>query len=225
MAAHAPKLFVISLVYVVALTAIMELQVRLPGTGRAYNLFLEQLQAGAEPSFSLFLNNLRPYWFVSAVVLWFAGSVVRVSFMSRCLGTARSAFCSGGSGSSNIKFFSRVLAILAISTVLTALWSTLFVFPGIAAHYRYRQAYYILLDDKGKSAMLCIRESKLIMRGNKFDLFLLDFSFFGWSALNILVAVIAPVPFIFPILGVGLSPYVGLSRAAFYDFILGRLTA
>lgn len=74
----------------------------------------------------------------------------------------------------------RVAWYQIISTVLIALWSMLFVIPGIIASYRYRQGLYILLDHPEMSVMECIRASKYMMVGHKMELFWLDLSFFGW---------------------------------------------
>ena len=93
----------------------------------------------------------------------------------------------------------------------------LFVIPGIIASYRYRLAYYILIDDPGKGALQCINESKLMMHGKKLDLLTIDISFIGWYILDLAVVFIIPSPIALPIVSIWLSPYLGLTRAAFYE--------
>jgi hypothetical protein len=119
----------------------------------------------------------------------------------------------------------KILLIHILTNVFIALWSLLFVFPGIIAYYRYRQAYYILLDDPEKGVLQCIRESKTLMAGCKVDLFMLDISFLGWYVLDIMLAVLLPLPFALPIVAVWLMPYEGISRASFYDAVVQRLAA
>ena len=63
------------------------------------------------------------------------------------------------------------------------LWSLLFVIPGIIATYRYAMAAYILAEHPDMGANEAITASKEMMKGNKFRLFCLEFSFIGWGLL------------------------------------------
>jgi len=62
-------------------------------------------------------------------------------------------------------------------------WSLLFIIPGIVAAYSYSQARYILFADPEKSPAQCIDESTALMRGHKWELFILDLSFILWGLL------------------------------------------
>ena len=98
--------------------------------------------------------------------------------------------------------------VMRFFTVLyTVLWSLLLVVPGIIAVYSYSMAPYILYENPGMKARDAIKASKALMKGNKWRLFCLEFSFFGWSILAALS------------LGVGmlfLRPYIEAAGAAFY---------
>ena len=78
----------------------------------------------------------------------------------------------------------RVIGYQIVTYVLIALWGLLFVIPGIIAAYRYRQGLYILLDHPEMGIMDCITASKHMMDGHKGELFVLDWSFFGWFLLQ-----------------------------------------
>ena len=67
--------------------------------------------------------------------------------------------------------------------LFTALWSMLFVIPGIVKSYSYSMSFYILAENKGKPALECIKESKEMTDGRKMDLFVLSLSFIGWLLL------------------------------------------
>lgn len=67
-----------------------------------------------------------------------------------------------------------------LTTLFTALWSLLFVIPGIVKSYAYSMAYYIKIDHPEYTATQAIDESRKLMNGNKMRLFLLDLSFIGW---------------------------------------------
>lgn len=78
---------------------------------------------------------------------------------------------------SGFKFSLKAILLNIIVAIFVTLWSMLFVVPGIIAFYSYRQAFYILADDPTKSPLQCIKESKLMMTGNKINLFKLDLSY------------------------------------------------
>ena len=89
----------------------------------------------------------------------------------------------------------------------TFLWSLLFVIPGIIANYRYAMAAYILAEHPEMTASEAIQASKEMMKGNKWRMFCLSFSFIGWD-------ILAALSF-----GIGhiiLCPYVEAAAAAFY---------
>ena len=92
--------------------------------------------------------------------------------------------------------------------IFVFLWSLLLIIPGIIAAYRYRLAYYIMLDNPNMATMEIISESKRLMRGNKGKLFILDLSFIGWG-------IIATITF-----GIGylaLVPYMNMAYFVFYE--------
>lgn len=94
-----------------------------------------------------------------------------------------------------------------LRSIFIALWTLLFIIPGIIASYRYAMTPYILYENPGMSASDAIKESKYLMDGNKWRLFCLNFSFIGWDLLAVLTC------------GIGflwVSPYREVAYAAFY---------
>ena len=93
--------------------------------------------------------------------------------------------------------FARPLGLAWLGVTLwvrVALWSLLFVVPGIVAGYRYSQCWNIKVEHPDWSAGQCLAESARMMRGHKLQRFLLDLVFVA------MVFVIALV-----LLGVGLA--------------------
>lgn len=89
----------------------------------------------------------------------------------------------------------------------TLLWSLLFIIPGILADLSYSMTDYILSEHPDMTASEAIAASKDLMYGNRWRLFCLQWSFFGWSILAALT------------LGIGnlwLTPYKQAAYAAFY---------
>ena len=103
---------------------------------------------------------------------------------------------------------SRSLVTGLLVSVFTALWSLLFVIPGIVKSYSYSMAFFISLDRPELSSTQCIDESRRMMNGNKMRLFLLDLSFIGWYIVG---------AFCFGIGTLWVDAYHSMARANFYD--------
>ena len=99
-----------------------------------------------------------------------------------------------------------------LQSIYVVLWSLLFIIPGIMASYSYAMTQYIIAEHPELTAGEAISLSKEIMRGNRFRLFCLDFSFIGW---HILCA------FTMGIGNLWLIPYIQASKAAFYREVSG----
>lgn len=65
----------------------------------------------------------------------------------------------------------------------TALWSLLFLVPGLIKSFSYAMTPYILAEHPELSASDAITESRRIMDGNKWRFFCLQLSFIGWELL------------------------------------------
>lgn len=69
-------------------------------------------------------------------------------------------------------------------TLLLIFWFLLLIIPGIYKSYEYSQAYFILNESnklgKPKSYNQCLKESKVMMKGNKGRLFMQHLSFIAW---------------------------------------------
>ncbi len=103
--------------------------------------------------------------------------------------------------------FGNSLVLSLLQSIFIALWSMLFIVPGIVKTYSYAMAMYIQQDDPSKGARACIDESRNMMNGYKWQLFCLDFSFIGWYILGSMC------------LGFGVFfvvPYHQTARANFY---------
>jgi len=102
----------------------------------------------------------------------------------------------------------KVFCLYFMIQLFITLWTLLFFFPGIIATYRYRMAIYIYLDNPEKGILECIRESKEMMVGHKFELFVLDLSFILWILLCLVTCGIAALY---------VTPYATLTNSVYYD--------
>ena len=103
--------------------------------------------------------------------------------------------------------YGRNIGTLLLVGIKTVLWTCLFIIPGVIKSFEYAIIPYILADDAEISSKDAFKKAKQMMKGNKWRLFKLDFSFIGWALLCFLT------------LGIGtffLIPYVNAAAAEFY---------
>lgn len=129
----------------------------------------------------------------------------------------------------------KMVVLDLLTALFIMLWSMLFIIPGIIAAYRYSMAVYCLLDDPEISSMEALRRSKTLMRGQKFNFFVVQLSFFGWSLLAGVLAIGAQyllggvesmlgywanflVSFLF---NLWLMPYMNIVYGSFYNNLIG----
>lgn len=96
------------------------------------------------------------------------------------------------------------MLLLAVGIIFMVVWT-------IIVSYRYRLAVYFLLDHPEMGALEAIGHSRDAMRGNIMTLFVQDLSFLGWLILS---------AFTLGILGLWVSPYMGVSEANFYHWVV-----
>ena len=107
--------------------------------------------------------------------------------------------------------------------VQIALWSLLFVIPGIIAALRYSMAVYFLAEEPSISAGEALRRSKAVMRDKKMTYFMLLVSFVGWNLLismaqMLLLGLVGQVITLVAaqFMSLAVSTYMNASCAAFY---------
>ena len=95
-----------------------------------------------------------------------------------------------------------------------ALWTFLFIIPGIIKSISYAMVPFIMADPNyNLTYNEAITESRNMMHGRKMDLFTLYISFIGWFILSLLT------------FGIGLLwliPYVNAATSAFYLELVGE---
>ena len=110
----------------------------------------------------------------------------------------------------------KLILLHILTSLFVALWSFLFVIPGIIAAYRYRFAVYILCQHPDLSVRKALALSTRLTSGYKWQLFLLDLSFLGWYFLRALT---------FDILGIWVLPYETQTRIGFYQKVKANKAA
>ncbi len=111
------------------------------------------------------------------------------------------------------KLFLPSLLLAFFMYLFIFLWTLLLIIPGIIKALGYSMAFYIMYDNPAIGSLEALKESQIMMKGYKTELFFLSLSFIGWGILCILT------------LGIGfiwLFPYMNLSYANFYECLKKR---
>lgn len=95
-----------------------------------------------------------------------------------------------------------------LQDLFISLWSLLFVIPGIVKSYEYRMIPYLLAENPNMDWHEAFDRSRAMMKGNKWDTFVLDLSFLGWQLLAAFTCGLLSIFYV--------APYMALTNAELY---------
>ncbi len=147
--------------------------------------------------------------FVS-VLVWLLGCVLAAGYVLYHQGVRRGEEMPISSLFDGFGFVGKIVLLNLVMTVFIALWSMLFIIPGIIAGYRYRFALYNLCENPELGVMDALNMSKAQTKGYKLDLFVLDLTFIGWSLLCGLTL---------GILSIWITPYIQQTDLGYFEAI------
>ena len=104
-----------------------------------------------------------------------------------------------------------VVLVMFLKNLFLALWTMLFIIPGIVKAYAYRMVPYILKEHPELSGTQAITLSRRMMKGHKGDAFVLDLSFIGWVLLSALTFGILHLFYV--------GPYIQATDAELYKVV------
>ncbi|MEO0510595.1 MAG: DUF975 family protein [Verrucomicrobiota bacterium] len=142
-----------------------------------YGFFIHMSRGGGADIGELF-QGFSQFWPMMGVYLLTGFIVVVASLASAAPGIALLVSLEANSPvpiEQDPMFIVAVL-LLAVPTILVSTWLTL----------RYSLVYFIAFDEPGLGVMATIRQSVLMMKGQKMKLFFLGLSFIGWFVLGLL---------------------------------------
>ena len=149
---------------------------------------------------------------VVAIVLFVIGSPISLGYHRHALNLLDRQESGVGTLFSQFHRLGDALTMNLFRAFLIFLGALLLFVPGIILSYSYAMADFILLEDPNCSGSEALRRSRAMMRGHKWDLFMLRLSFIGWSLLAAFTG------------GIGnliLTPYTTVATASFYRELLG----
>ena len=162
-----------------------------------------------EQLFGVFLLAL-PFIILMTFLSLLLGSTVKVGYAKFNLDLIDGYPASIGTLFFYFKRWGTAVIVEILKTVIILVGFILFIVPGVIAFYSLSMTPFILAENDGIKVIDAMKESHRIMRGNRFRLFCLQFSFIGWILLSILSS------------GIGLlwvNPYINAACADFYRSI------
>lgn len=111
---------------------------------------------------------------------------------------------------SKYNIFGLVLLTSMYISIVTSLWTLLFIIPGIIYAYKVIMVPYLLAEDgaEKKTTGELIETSKQMMDGYKMDYFVFELSFFGWILLGLIT---------FGIAFIWVVPYINVANVMYYE--------
>ena len=174
---------------------------------RYYDALMSNDLGGLEALLYSLPDNTGITFFFSMLVS-LVGLVLNGGYYIYCMGIRRGAEMPYATLADGLGVAGKLIWCAIQMSVKIFLWSMLFWIPGIIAVYRYRFAYYNILTDGSLTAGGAIRLSCQQTSGMKWQLFVLDLSFIGWSLLSALTM---------GLLNVWLTPYMTLCDLAYFE--------
>lgn len=147
-------------------------------------------------------------FFVHIVELLISGAFV-VGFAGFFLGIAQQAEARLELLFVGFQRFFKSFGVYFFYSLFVALWTLLFIIPGIIAMFSYAMAFFVIADDDSCGPLEALGRSKEMMKGNKWKFFCLHWRFLGWWLLATVFTC-----------GIGylwLVPYMQTSFAKFYE--------
>lgn len=98
----------------------------------------------------------------------------------------------------NKDHYLNIVKITFFKNLYIALWTLLFLIPGIVKSYEYRMIPYLICENPTIDMNEAFRISRKMMDGEKMNAFFLDLSFIGWGILNMFTCGILGIFYITP---------------------------
>lgn len=205
-----PSPLMVGAAYFIITWVISLVAARLQGTTFRFDMELFEATGDAVKALTIFPERVTGIYQLLVIAIDLISMVIGVGMTLYALRVSRGEAAGVGDLFDGFGFFFRIVWLQFLMGLFVFLWSLLFFIPGIIAAYSYSMAIYLLLDHPDWRVRDCLRESKRMMQGHKWEFFVLELSFIGWSLLTII-----------PVVRIYVTPYVQLTRAEFYNRLAG----
>lgn len=107
--------------------------------------------------------------------------------------------------------YTTIVKMMFLKGLYIFLWSCLFWIPGIIKTYSYMMVPYIAAENSNLDRKRVFKISRKMMRGHKWEAFVLGLSFLGWNLLGALTGGILNIFYV--------NPYMHATYAEFYSAV------
>jgi uncharacterized membrane protein len=188
-----PSMMLVGLLFVAILLLFSFLNLKLSGYGdlAVWETFQSYLEAGDSERALSYFYSIQPTRFESIIsyALNLAQALLNAGFVIFVMNSVRKESPTVYNLLDGFVHFFRVIILSLIQGLIVSLLSVFLIVPGIIAAYCYRFSLYLLIDHPELTVFQCLSLSRNMMRGHKWELFLLDLSMIG----PILLFVFLPV--------------------------------
>jgi len=162
------------------------------------------------PDFELTLVG-KLFFIIPWIFLW----VMELGYLFYVRGTVRGENLGYQSIFEGFNYFFRAIFLRVLQTLIVGLGMILFLVPGIVLFCGFSQVQLLILDHPDKGVLWLFKESWRIMRGRKWEYFVLTLSFIGWFFLT-------GLPYISLAARLWYIPYHTATMVYYYDSITGQ---
>lgn len=113
----------------------------------------------------------------------------------------------------NSRDYLPIIKAQGLAFIYILLWTLLFIIPGIVKGYQYRYVPYLLAEDPSLAPKETLSKSKEMTMGHKWNIFILDLSFFLWGLLSLIT---------FGLSTYFVAPYIEATNARLYNVLKGE---
>lgn len=111
------------------------------------------------------------------------------------------------------KVYAKTLGVWLLFGLIVGIGTIFLVIPGIILSYMYSQVFFVLAQDKEAGVWKCFKISQAMMKGHKFEFFVLQISFILWW---LLIFVTGGLAVIF------VGPYIAQTNTTFHLYVSGQ---
>lgn len=113
--------------------------------------------------------------------------------------------------------YGNIVLVMFLKDLFTALWTLLFIVPGVIKHYEYLMVPYIIAENPGMPREEAFLISKKMMTGQKWEAFVLELSFIGWGFLTVITCGIVGIFYAEPYRQATFAELYSYNRAVAYQ--------
>ncbi len=137
--------------------------------------------------------------------------ILGISFNQIYLNLTKDKYPEVGDLFKNMKYIWKALGLSVLVVLIVLAGTLVLIIPGIILSFALSQSFYLLADNPEMSVTDAISTSMTMMKGHKWEYFVLQLSFLGWILLGCLTFYILTFAYV--------MPYMYATNANYYYYL------